>query len=33
MATLALEPGDWTVTVRPEEATASQAPSSPLDRL
>jgi hypothetical protein len=33
MTTFALEPGDWTVTVRPEGAPASQAPSSPLDRL
>jgi hypothetical protein len=33
MTTLALEPGDWTVTVRPAEASASQAASSPLDRL
>jgi hypothetical protein len=33
MTTLAVEPGDWTVVVRHEEAAGSRAASSPLDRL
>jgi hypothetical protein len=33
MTTFAVEPGDWTVEVRPEEATDSRATGSPLERL
>ena len=33
MTTLAVEPGDWTVVVRPEEAAESRVANSPLDRL